>query len=82
MNQPSPEKLREWRIRASRKNAIVPYYFEVFPKKVVILCGNCHHEFQRPLVPNLDEPTFVCPEPDCRARNWVPVKYDLRYLPR
>ena len=66
-------------MRAARKDAIVPEYFEVFPNKVIIVCGNCHATFHRSLIPNLDEPTFVCPEEDCRARNWVPVKYDLKY---
>ncbi|MCI5064217.1 hypothetical protein MRY87_00675 [bacterium] len=78
MKQPTPEKRREWEHRAAQKNAIVPYYFEVFPQKVIILCGECHVKYQRPLIPNLDEPTFVCPNTECRARNWIPVRYNVK----
>ncbi|MCB0353104.1 MAG: hypothetical protein KDD64_06245 [Bdellovibrionales bacterium] len=77
MTNPSPQKLAEWRERAAKKNAIVPSYFEVFPTKVHITCGACQHSFRRSLIPNLDEPVFVCPEESCRARNWVPVRYQL-----
>ncbi len=79
MKKPSPQKMAEWRVRAAKKNAIVPYYFEVFTTKVQIVCGNCYYAYQRPLIRNLDEPTFVCPNENCRARNWVPVKFNLRY---
>ena len=78
MSEPSQRKKAEWRRRAAEKDAIVPYFFEVFAQKVIIECGNCEHRFQRPLIPNLDEPTFVCPVDACKARNWVPVTFDLR----
>lgn len=78
MKKPSPEKMREWQARAKKKNAIVPFFFEVFPNKVLIICGDCQREFQRTLIPRLDEPTFICPEETCRARNWVPVRFDLK----
>ncbi|MGI6681203.1 MAG: hypothetical protein ACOX3T_06970 [Bdellovibrionota bacterium] len=70
------EKKKQWQECASKKSAIVPMYFEVFPYKVDIVCGNCEHFFSRTLIPNLDEPTFVCP--NCNIKNWVPVRYDLR----
>lgn len=76
MNNPSPQKKAEWRARAAQKRAIVPDYFEVFPTRVVIICGNCRHEFSRSLIPNLDEPVFVCPDKKCKARNWVPLRYE------
>jgi len=72
----SEEKLVEWRQRAAAKQAIVPGFFEVFPHRVVLKCGKCGLDFNRNLVMNIDEPVFVCPDPDCRARNWVPVKYE------
>jgi hypothetical protein len=78
MSRPSPQNLADWRKRAAKKNAIVPEYFEVFPHKVNLLCGNCSHNFSRTLLPNLDEPVFVCPAKGCQARNWVPVRFDLR----
>ena len=79
MKKPSPKKMAEWQERAAKKEAIVPYYFEVFPTKVQIVCGCCYYAFQRSLIPNLNEPTFVCPNEGCRSRNWVPITYNLRY---
>ncbi|RMG42869.1 MAG: hypothetical protein D6719_05155 [Candidatus Dadabacteria bacterium] len=76
--RPTPQKLAEWQARAAAKNAIVPEYFEVFPNRVIIECGRCGREFRRNLVPNIDEPVFVCPDKSCKARNWLPVRYDLR----
>ncbi len=75
--EPSPEKKAEWQQRAAKKNAIVPAYFEVFPNRVVIVCGSCGRRFVRNLVPALNEPTFVCPEESCGKRNWVPVRFEL-----
>ncbi|MGI6523739.1 MAG: hypothetical protein ACOX2O_00360 [Bdellovibrionota bacterium] len=76
MTEPSPQKKEEWRLRAAQKNAIVPKYFEVFPTKVIIECGACGKRFVRNLIPNLDEPVFVCPESACAKRNWVPVRFE------
>lgn len=78
MSEPSEAKKAEWRARAAQKEAIVPHYFEVFPNKVIIECGQCKYRYTRPLIPNLNEPTFVCPKSACKARNWVPVRFDLR----
>jgi hypothetical protein len=77
MTGPDPKKLAEWRRRAAAKEAIVPSYFEVFPERVIIVCGGCREEFRRNLVPNVQEPTFVCPNEKCRARNWIPIRYQL-----
>jgi len=71
-------KRKEWQARAARKNAIVPYYFEVFVTKVIIQCGACGTEYRRTLIRDLNEPVFVCPNERCRSRNWVPVKFDLK----
>lgn len=74
-DDPSPDKRAEWARRAAVKNAIVPRFFEVFVNRVILECGHCGGSFQRPLVPNVNEPTFVCPNKDCRAKNWVPVHF-------
>ncbi|MEZ4753935.1 MAG: hypothetical protein R3A13_06435 [Bdellovibrionota bacterium] len=78
MKNPSKQKIAEWQAKAARKKAIVPEYFEVFPNKVIIVCGNCSHSFQRTLVLKLDEPVYTCPVEYCKARNWVPVYFDLK----
>ncbi len=75
--EPSPEKKAEWQQRAAKKGGIVPHYFEVFPDKVIIVCGACRQRFVRNLVPALNEPTFVCPNDGCRKKNWVPVRFEL-----
>ena len=75
MNQPSDQKRAEWVRRAALKHAIVPEFFEVFPTRVIIVCGRCRTRFVRNLVPNQNEPTFVCPEAACRAKNWVPITF-------
>ena len=80
-NGPTPEKIAEWRERAAKKNAIVPADFLVYADHVVLQCGNCGTEFARNLIPNLDEPVFVCPNQACASRNWVPVKFKLTHPP-
>jgi hypothetical protein len=77
MKVPNSVKKQEWSRRAARKNAVVPFYFEVSPLNVFMLCGKCKTEFQRNLIINFDEPVFVCPNQSCRTRNWVPVTFNL-----
>ncbi len=79
MSEPGTAKRKEWELRAAQKNAIVPYYFEVSPEVVFFICGKCKTKIQRNLIPHIDEPTFVCPNKSCKAKNWVPVKYNLKY---
>lgn len=76
MSEPTPEKRAEWQARAARKNAIVPADFEVFPERAILVCGRCSFRFQRALVFGIDEPVMVCPQESCRARNWLPVRYE------
>jgi hypothetical protein len=76
---PTPEKRREWKRRAALKNAIVPAYFEVSPVNVFMFCGKCENPFKRNLITNQNEPTYICPNRRCKARNWVPVQFQLRY---
>lgn len=71
----SPQKKAEWNRRAKLKDAIVPLFFEVFPNKVILNCGNCNMEFSRTLIKNRDEPVYVCPNENCQARNWVPITF-------
>ncbi|MCB0317488.1 MAG: hypothetical protein KDD56_01940 [Bdellovibrionales bacterium] len=78
VTKPSKEKLVEWQAKAAKKNAIIPEYFEVFPSKVHIICGTCKNSFKRTLILNRDEPVYVCPNSNCKARNWVPVYFDLK----
>ena len=71
-----PEKKAEWKQRASIKQAIVPNYFKVFPRRVIIICGKCSFEFQRNLIKNVNEPVFTCPNESCKGRNWIPLKFE------
>jgi len=64
-----------WRQRAASRGAVVPRYFEVSVRNVNIVCGRCGFPFSRNLIPNVNEPTFVCPAQQCRCRNWIPVTY-------
>jgi len=73
------DKRREWQRRAARKHAVVPRYFEVTPTYAVIHCGKCTVVFQRNLIMNVNEPTFICPNPACKARNWLPVRYQMQH---
>jgi hypothetical protein len=77
MSQPDPKTRARWELQAAAKDAIVPEYFEVFPDHVIIVCGCCGKKFQRNLIPNVNEPTFVCPEEACAKKNWVPVRFKL-----
>ncbi|MFQ5648580.1 MAG: hypothetical protein ACE5IY_01440 [bacterium] len=77
---PSAHKRRSWQRKAADKNAVVPRYFEVSPYNVLIVCGKCTQKFQRNLIPNVNEPVFVCPSRSCQTRNWVPVTYKLRHF--
>ena len=78
MAESEAERRARWKAQAAAKGAIVPDVFEVYADRAVIVCGNCKHKFLRPLIPRLDDPTFVCPEKSCRAKNWLPVKFDLK----
>ena len=77
MNQPTAEKKAEWARKAAEKLAIVPTYFEVFPDRVILICGSCQRKYVRNLVPHVNEPTFVCPEETCGKKNWVPVRFKI-----
>ncbi len=76
MSQPSPEKKAEWAAKAKTKGAIVPHFFEVFPNRVELQCGQCRHSYKRTLLMNHNDPTFACPK--CAVKNWVPIKFDVK----
>ena len=78
MTQPSPEKRAEWRARAAKKNAIVPRNFEVSQRGATLECGKCGHSYHRRLRFGINEPVLVCPQDNCKARNWLPVRYETR----
>ena len=72
MNQnskPTVEEERDWKRRAALKEALVPAYWETFATHVTIRCGNCQTRFTRNLIPNEDDPTFICPKESCRKKN-------------
>jgi len=71
------QKRKEWRIKAAEKQAVVPKYFEISPYQAYIVCGKCSTTFNRNLIPNVNEPTFVCPSKKCQAKNWLPITYQL-----
>ena len=75
-SNPNAKQLSEWKARAQQKNAILPRSFTVSPKRIVIDCGSCGNQFGRRVVPNLSEPVFVCPKETCKARNWVPLRFN------
>ncbi len=74
---PTSGKRKEWRRKAAKKRAVVPNYFEISPYQAYIVCGKCKSSFNRNLVPNVNEPTFVCPSNYCQAKNWLPITYKL-----
>lgn len=76
---PSRQQRQVWRRKAAARKAVVPKYFEVTPYTALIVCGKCKRTFQRNLIPNVNEPTFMCPELACKARNWLPVTYKLNF---
>lgn len=74
-SNPSPEELAEWYQTAIRRNAILPVRIQIRARHVTIICGmeGCHHEYIRKLLPNRNDPVFVCPV--CGSRNYVPIEW-------
>jgi len=70
---PSPEELREWAIIAQRRKAILPKSITMHGRNLLVTCGQCAHQYERKLLPNRNDPVYVCPS--CRARNYVPVEW-------
>ena len=72
-NIPDPEEIAEWQETAARRNAILPSRISVKGRQVDIICGHCESYFARKLLPNRNDPVYVCP--DCGARNYLPIKW-------
>jgi hypothetical protein len=74
-SNPSPEELAEWYHNAVRRNAILPMRIRIRGRYTDIVCGrpDCQHEFTRKLLPNRNDPVYVCPV--CGSRNYLPVEW-------
>ena len=72
---PSPEELAEWYQNAARRNAILPARIEVRGHYVNISCSlpACQHTFKRKLLPQRNDPVYVCPQ--CQSRIYVPIEW-------
>ena len=76
MQDPSEEEIKQWDEIAQRRNAILPFQFQLIQnKEVVIICGNCKTPYQRPLIIAQNDPVFVCP--GCQMRNYVPIDWNV-----
>ncbi len=74
-SNPSPEELAEWRITAQQRNAILPNRIEMRGRYVKIFCSiqECQEQFTRKLLPQRNDPVYVCPK--CRSRIYIPVEW-------
>jgi DNA-directed RNA polymerase subunit RPC12/RpoP len=74
-SNPSPEELYEWQINAQNRRAILPIRIEIKGRYCTMLCsqGNCGQSFTRKLLPQRNDPVFVCP--GCNSRIYVPVEW-------
>jgi hypothetical protein len=72
---PSPEELMEWAANAQRRNAILPYRFQIKGRYTTITCGNnnCYEVFTRKILPGRNDPVYVCPR--CNLRIYLPVEW-------
>jgi|LakMenEpi03Aug12_release.lakeMendotaPanAssembly.Ray.scaffolds.fasta_scaffold2616078_1 hypothetical protein len=72
---PSPEELLEWATNAQRRNAILPYRFQIQGRYTTINCGNsnCNEVFTRKILPGRNDPVYVCP--GCNLRIYLPVEW-------
>lgn len=73
---PTEDDIRSWNEIAKRRNAILPYNFQVLSKKEAsITCGNCQSSFRRPLITAQNDPIYVCPS--CAKRNYLPIDWNV-----
>lgn len=74
--QPSKEELKKWHDIATRRDAILPFQFQLMSRKYIsITCGNCQSTFTRPLIQGQNDPIYVCP--GCSIRNYIPIDWDV-----
>jgi len=72
-HNPSPEELEEWQRTAAKRRAVLPTMLEMRGRNVLITCGSCQEVFSRALLPNRNDPVYVCP--NCQNRNYIPVEW-------
>lgn len=72
-HNPSPDELEEWQRNATRRRAILPRNIQVQGRDISLICGNCDCSFTRKLLPNRNDPVFVCPQ--CKVRNYAPIEW-------
>lgn len=73
MQQPDPEELEEWQITAAKRRAILPLQFSIQKQYVQIICGHCQTPFTRKMLPQRNDPVYVCPQ--CTSRNYIPIQW-------
>ena len=72
MRRPDADELREWQATAAKRKAVLPAKMGVKGRDVGIVCGSCNTAFERKLLPNRNDPVYVCP--GCGTRNYVPIQ--------
>ena len=73
MRRPDADELREWQATAAKRKAILPAKMGVKGRNIAIMCGRCNHGYERKLLPNRNDPVYVCP--NCGTRNYVPIQW-------
>ena len=73
MQKPDPEELREWQANAEQRRAILPSQFGIRGHYVQLICGHCKGDFTRKMLPQRNDPVYVCPK--CNSRNYVPIQW-------
>jgi len=73
MERPDPEELAEWAATAAKRKAILPFQFRMKIPYIHIVCGHCQEDFTRKLLPQRNDPVYVCP--NCSSRNYVPIQW-------
>ena len=74
-SDPSPEELYEWQITAQNRRAILPLRIEIKGRYCTMYCSfpECGEVFTRKLLPQRNDPIYVCPK--CKSRVYVPVEW-------
>lgn len=75
-SDPSPEELYEWQMNALQRKAILPIRIEIKARYCTMVCSleRCGHIFTRKLLPQRNDPVFVCP--GCGSRIYVPIDWN------
>ncbi|MBI1857691.1 MAG: hypothetical protein HYR97_01025 [Candidatus Melainabacteria bacterium] len=74
--QPSQDDIKKWNEIAKRRNAILPFQFQLIGRQeVIVICGKCKTSFTRPLIIAQNDPIYVCP--NCLERNYIPIDWSV-----